>query len=161
MAINIGQRIMYQAKKALTERMLGQALGFLGNNPDRSTRYLIKAFEHTASDDKKTMDVIHDWLEEGKPGREFLGRILKNTHPNVRRRFIARLVVSVFFGDRVKDERCAPPAVMLISPSMRCNYRCQGCYAGSYERKDDMKPEVFDWLLSEAEDIGVKGEGAI
>jgi MoaA/NifB/PqqE/SkfB family radical SAM enzyme len=38
---------------------------------------------------------------------------------------------------------------------MRCNYRCQGCYASSYERKDDMKPEVFDRVLSEAEDIGI------
>lgn len=44
---------------------------------------------------------------------------------------------------------------MLISPTMRCNYRCDGCYAASYSRKDDMKPEVFDRLLTEAENMGI------
>ena len=47
------------------------------------------------------------------------------------------------------------PCVMLVSPSMRCNYRCEDCYAGSYERKDDMKPEVFDRLLTDAENMGI------
>ena len=90
-----------------------------------------------------------------------MGRILKNIHPNVRRRYIARMVVSMFFPDRDLMERyqteygVIPPAVMLISPSMRCNYRCKGCYAASYERKDDMKPEVFDRVLQEAENIGM------
>ena len=44
---------------------------------------------------------------------------------------------------------------MLVSPTMRCNYHCQGCYAASYERKDDMKSEVFDRILGEAEELGI------
>ena len=163
MALNIGRRIMYRTKRELAERVLGQALCFLGNNPDKNAKYLIKAFDHIASDDRQVIirDWIHDWLGKGKPGREFLGRILKNVHPNVRRRYIARMVVSMFFHHQEIDERClqkysiAPPVTMLISPSMRCNYRCQGCYAASYECKDDLKPEVFDRVLSEAEDIGI------
>src|SRR4030067_341352 len=45
---------------------------------------------------------------------------------------------------------------MVISPTMRCNYRCQGCYSASYERHDDMPPETFDRLLHEAEDMGIR-----
>jgi MoaA/NifB/PqqE/SkfB family radical SAM enzyme len=142
--------------------VLGQALGLLGNNPDRNARYFVKAIDRIASGEKQGIirDWVHSWLEEGKPGREFLGRMLQDTHPNVRRRYIARMAVSMFFRDRELDERCrqkyglTPPYTMLISPSMRCNYRCEGCYAASYERKDDMKPEVFDRVLGEAEDIG-------
>jgi len=163
MAINIGRRIIYRTKRDIAERVLGQALGFLGNNPDKNAKYLIKAIDHIASGEKQaiTRDWFHNWLEEGKPGREFLRGILKNTHPNVRRRYIARMVVSMFFRDPEIIKRCMHqygitlPATMLISPTMRCNYRCQGCYAASYERKDDMKPEVFDRVLSEAEDIGI------
>ena len=155
-------RIMYQTKRELAERVLGPALGFLGNNPDRNAKYVIKAVDHIARSEKQAIirDWIHNWLNEGKPGREFLGRILKNTHPNVRRRFIARMVVSIFFRNPEVGERCLQkyginsPHTMVISPTMRCNYRCNGCYAASYERKDDMSPELFDRLLSEAEDIG-------
>ena len=163
MVTSIGRRIMYRTKRELAERALGRALGLLGNNPDRNAKYLVKAIDRIASDEKQSIirDWVHDWLVEGKPGREFLGRILKNTHPNVRRRYIARMVVSMFFRDPELHERCmqkygiSPPATMLISPTMRCNFRCEGCYAASYERKDDMKPEVFDRVLSEAEDIGI------
>lgn len=156
-------RIVYQVKREVAERVLGQALGLLGRNPDRNAKYLIGAVDRIASGEKQGIirARFHDWLDEGKPGREFLVRILKNVHPNVRRRYIARMVVSMLFRDREVGERCmqkygvTPPYTMLISPSMRCNYRCKGCYAASYERKDDMKPEVFDRVLGEAEDIGI------
>ncbi len=163
MVTSIGKRIVHRTKRELAERAIGQALGLLGSNPNKNAEYLIKTINRITNNEKDAIvrNWFHNWLEEGKPGREFLGRILKNIHPNVRRRYIARMVVSMFFPDmdlmeRYKSEHgIMPPAVMLISPSMRCNYRCKGCYAASYERKDDMKPEVFDRVLSEAENIGM------
>jgi MoaA/NifB/PqqE/SkfB family radical SAM enzyme len=163
MVLHEGKRIMYYAKRELAERMLGQAFGLLGNNPEKNAKYVISAIDHIAKGEKQGIirNWVHNWLAEGKPGREFLRKMLKNTHPKVRRRYIARMIVSMFFRDPEIGKRCVekygitPPYNMLISPTMRCNYRCQGCYAASYERKDDMKQEVFDRLLSEAEDIGI------
>jgi MoaA/NifB/PqqE/SkfB family radical SAM enzyme len=164
MALDISRRIPYRIKREFAERALGQALVLLGNNPNRAARYLITAIDHIARGKEQNIIVgerICSWLAEGKPGRDFLSRMLKNTHPNVRRRLIARVLVNKFFHDPEIGERCmreygiTPPSIMLISPSMRCNYRCEGCYAGSYERKDDMRPDVFDRLLGEAEDIGI------
>jgi len=163
MAVRIVSRTMTRTKRELGERILGKALGLLGNNPDKNAKYVIKAIDHFIGDDPKrtiTRDWIHNWLGEGKPGREWLGRILKNIHPNVRRRYIARMIVSIFFRDPEINERCRlqyginSPHVMIISPTMRCNFRCEGCYAASYERKDDLPPEVFDRILSEAEELG-------
>jgi MoaA/NifB/PqqE/SkfB family radical SAM enzyme len=156
-------RIVRQTKRDLAEKVVGQALGLLGNDPDRNAKYLLKAIDHVASTDQQAVirDFFHDWLGEGYPGREFLGRILKNTHPNVRQRYIARMLVSVLFDRKQILEHhekwgdVEVPGLMLISPSMRCNYRCEGCYAGSYSRKDDMKPEVFDRLITEAENMGI------
>ena len=46
--INIGKTVVHRTRMALAERMLEQALGFVGKNPDVSTRYLMKAFDlHT------------------------------------------------------------------------------------------------------------------
>jgi len=125
-------RIVQRAKREVAERVLGQALGLLGNSPDKGAPYVIKAIEHIARSEKQ--GIIHDWaynwLGEGKPGREFLGRILANVHPNVRRRYIARMVVSMLFRDPQIHEYCmrkygiTPPYTMLISPTIRCNFRC-------------------------------------
>jgi len=49
----------------------------------------------------------------------------------------------------------SPPYTMLISPTMRCNFRCQGCYAASYRHEDDMRPQVFNRVIGEAENMGV------
>ena len=163
MAVRIMSKTMTQAKRELGERVLGKALGLLGNNPDKNAKYFIRAIDHFIGNDEKraiTRDWIHNWLGEGKPGREWLGKVLKDIHPNVRRRYLARMAVSMFFRDPEINERCLrqyginSPHVMIVSPTMRCNFRCEGCYAASYERKDDMPPEVLDRILSEAEDLG-------
>ncbi len=162
MAVQIMSKTMLRAKRELGERILGRALGLLGDNPEKNAKYVLRAIDHFIGNDPKraiTRDWIHNWLREGGPGREWLSRTLKHTHPNVRRRYIARMFISMFFRDHEVNERCMrehginSPHVMLISPTMRCNYRCEGCYAASYERKDDMPPEVFDRLLSEAEEL--------
>jgi MoaA/NifB/PqqE/SkfB family radical SAM enzyme len=163
MVLKSGRRFIHQAERELAERVLGQALGFLGNHPDRNAKYVCTAVDHIAKGEKQAIirEWVHDWLAEGKPGREFLSRIVKNTHPNMRRRYIARMIVSLFFRDPEIGKRCleeygiSPPYTMIVSPTMRCNYRCRGCYAASYERKDDMSPEMFDRLLGEAEDMGI------
>lgn len=159
---NVGSRVVQRTKRELAERALGQALARLGNNPEKNAKYFLNAIDYIASGEKQGIirDRIHKWINE-EAGKEFLGRILGHTHPNVRRRYLARMAVSMFFRDQNLSESCLqeyginPPYAMLISPSMRCNYRCEGCYAASYERKDDMKPEVFDRVLSEAEALGI------
>ncbi len=163
MATSFGRKIINRTKRDLAEKALGQALGVLGNNPEKNASYLLAAIDRITDDEKHATvrKWIRNWLEDGNPGREFLGRILKNIHPNVRQRYLARMIVSMFFRYPEIIERCQseygikPPTVMLISPSMRCNFSCKGCYAGSYERKDDMKEEVFDSALSQAEDMGI------
>lgn len=163
MVFETGRKIFHQAEREVAERALSQALGLLGNNPARNAKYVSGAIDHIAKGEKQAIirEWVHDWLSEGKPGQEFLGRIVRNIHPNVRRRFLARMIVSLFFRDPEVRKRCVenygitPPYTMIVSPSMRCNYRCRGCYAASYERKDDMSPEMFDRILGEAEDLGI------
>jgi MoaA/NifB/PqqE/SkfB family radical SAM enzyme len=163
MAVQIVHHTLTRTKRELGERIIGRALGLLGSNPDRNAKYFIKAIERIAKDDRGEMvrKWAANWVAEGKPGREFLARVSKEVHPNCRRKFIARMFVSLFFRDKAIIESCkerygvSPPQCMVISPTMRCNYRCQGCYSASYERHDDMPPETFDRILSEGEAMGI------
>jgi len=155
-------RFLNLSKRDLAERALGASLGLLSDDPAKNAKRIVSAVDKFARGDKQatTREYIRSWLEEGKPGREMITRLIKNTHPNVRRQFIARLVVSMFFRQPDVNEQClekygiTSPHVTILSPTMRCNLRCEGCYAASYERKDDMPADVFDRVISECEEIG-------
>jgi MoaA/NifB/PqqE/SkfB family radical SAM enzyme len=47
------------------------------------------------------------------------------------------------------------PTVVAISPTMRCNYSCAGCYSRGRPTKDELSTEELDVLLTEAERLGV------
>ncbi len=47
------------------------------------------------------------------------------------------------------------PSVVAISPTMRCNYNCQGCYSRGRSTENELTSEELDALLTEAEQLGV------
>lgn len=166
MATIITQRrgLYTKVKREIAENLVSQALGVLGHTSDKNYRRLAGALERVASTEQQKMiaDWLSNWLAEGNTGSVFLSRLLKGIHPNVRKNFVAKMLVNAFFRDVSlldafqREHGFAPPAVMLISPTMRCNYKCTGCYAANYTRNDDMSPELMDRVLTEAEAIGTK-----
>jgi MoaA/NifB/PqqE/SkfB family radical SAM enzyme len=47
------------------------------------------------------------------------------------------------------------PSLIVISPTMRCNLRCTGCYSGLYSRDGELSEEEIDGILEECRRIGV------
>ena len=47
------------------------------------------------------------------------------------------------------------PIVLLISPTMRCNLRCEGCYAAGYSSAAEMSPALLQSIIDQANDIGI------
>jgi MoaA/NifB/PqqE/SkfB family radical SAM enzyme len=56
---------------------------------------------------------------------------------------------------RQKSVKGNIPAVIAISPTMRCNYNCRGCYSRDRISHNELSPQELDSLLSEAEEMGV------
>ncbi|MGA2478927.1 MAG: radical SAM protein [Spirochaetia bacterium] len=46
------------------------------------------------------------------------------------------------------------PSHIVISPSMRCNLRCTGCYSGLYSKDGELSEEEIDRVLTEARGFG-------
>lgn len=151
-------------KMKTTESILSEALGLLGKMGPRGYRVLSQGFSKIARTEQQQMiaDWFCNWVAEGNPGSPWLNRVLRELHPNVRKQFIAHSITDIFFRDpKIFEQYRAkhgfrPPSVMLISPTMRCNYRCVGCYAANYTKKDDMPSELFERLLEEAKSINLK-----
>lgn len=88
-------------------------------------------------------------------------RIFTDLHPNCRQKAIRNFFVNfLLVGRGIRDRKEAElglhlPNFMVVSPTMRCNLRCKGCYAAGYSREDELSFERLDSLIGEAKDLGM------
>lgn len=100
-------------------------------------------------------------------GREFVKTILlmskrelAQKSPAVQKSIMNLISNQLFKGEIkrgkfLKDMGFSPPVLVVISPTMRCNLKCYGCYAGKYEKGEDLGLGTLDRLMREAEDMGI------
>ncbi len=119
--------------------------------------------------DEKLLSFAEKFVKDIKwpDGQEFVRNLilqvkrrLPELHRNVRRGAINFLTDALFYKARVREEferreGFSPPLLLVISPTMRCNLRCVGCYAGMYSKKDDLPAEVLDRVINEAKEMGI------
>lgn len=100
-------------------------------------------------------------------GRQFvrymlrsLEHILPRGSMQCRRKVLENLVAGSVSGKmrRIQYQQqtgLRPPYLVVISPTMRCNLRCTGCYAYQYAKDDEMSYELLDRVVGEAEEMGI------
>ena len=75
-------------------------------------------------------------------------------------RWVARRTCHIGFAELrrlVRERRMgAPiPRVVAVSPTMRCNYECGGCYSRGRPTENELTTDELDALFTEATDLGV------
>jgi MoaA/NifB/PqqE/SkfB family radical SAM enzyme len=146
-----------------------------------SSRLLEKIVETSTSDDEGKLADLFELLSKLSPARYYkesfhdlarmaredhpatrvFRRIFTDLHPNCRRKAISNFFVNfLLVGRDIRDRKEAElgvhlPNFMVISPTMRCNLRCKGCYAAGYSKEDDMPSERIDRLIDEAKELGM------
>ncbi len=104
---------------------------------------------------------IRTLFQTDHPGLTIAKRVLKETNPHHRKKIISNFIVNqLLVGTNRRKAFAAergfyPPDAMLISPTMRCNLNCYGCYAGAYSTREDLPYEVIDRLVGECKDMGI------
>ena len=87
--------------------------------------------------------------------------MLRNASPTIKRKLVENFFMNEgFWGDsiRLKMEHVLEgpmPCVIVISPTMRCNLRCTGCYSAQYSQSEDLDFDVLDRLITEANSMGI------
>ncbi len=98
---------------------------------------------------------------EQHPTIGFFRRMIRQSNPHVRERLMNSFVIkSHWYGSTRREEirekeGLLVPYTFLISPTMRCNLRCNNCYAGNYSMNNDLELEVIDRVLTEGKDLGI------
>jgi MoaA/NifB/PqqE/SkfB family radical SAM enzyme len=143
-----------------TASIISAALTVVGSS-DLAMKGLMAAINRTAKSPQQHM--IVDWLKNytapGKPGNTFF-RNIRHLHPNVRKRYVAGMLANFFMRDPelteslLEEYGISSPTAILISPSMRCNLKCVGCYASEYDNEEDLTEDEVESIITQGEELG-------
>jgi hypothetical protein len=149
-------------KEFAAKQVVKQVLPLAGRMSDRDLRRLLSTTRRVAPNEfTRTMANTLEYMHEQQPAMiELLRRTLRQTNPRIRNKLIETLLINEFMrGNEVRQQLrsqdLATPSVYLLSPTMRCNLRCPGCYAANYSKKDDLELEVIDRVITEGKELGM------
>lgn len=96
---------------------------------------------HLDEADRHFIDSLETSLRDGTPFAEIFLRIGKETSRPYRKKLVNNLIVNQFISGKARRKAlCSAdhlvPNFIVVSPTMRCNLRCAGCYSGLYPKDD-------------------------
>jgi len=100
-----------------------------------------------------------------RAGKMFLETV-KKRYPSFSPATKRKLIQNLYFNNiQIGDARRMeykkkygedPPFLFIVSPTMRCNLRCDGCWASEYDTSNELtKEEVIDLVRQAKEDLGI------
>jgi uncharacterized Fe-S cluster-containing radical SAM superfamily protein len=102
---------------------------------------------------------IRSLFDEDHPSAGIARRFLRYPNPHHRKTIIKSFFLNEMLVGTNKRKAYQeangfyPPGMIVISPTMRCNLHCAGCYAGRYA-KSEQSVETIDRVLNEAKEMG-------
>ncbi len=151
-----------KARDAALEKLVLEFLNRLPSTPNERLVNVLEMGGKLVTDPihHRILDTATTVLKEHHPAVEMLRRACTELDPKYKQS-VAHFLVRTIFGASEKRKNfenqygIIPPSSIVISPTMRCNLRCVGCYAGNYAKDSDLPAEVFERLLSQCEDAGI------
>ena len=151
-----------RAKRYSIEKFTTHALSLLASASTQSLIRLTHLAEKIPQKEsyREKIRWIRTLFQTNHPGLSIARRVLNETHPLHRKKLISNFIVNQLLvgTNRRKafeaEKGFYPPDAMLISPTMRCNLNCYGCYSGVYSQ-EDLPYEVLDRLMGECKEMGI------
>ncbi len=157
-------RYVQKAKKYAARGVVNQMAKMLANASDANLIRMTKMAEMLMITEmqKKYVRNTRSIFEQGHPGLSMIRKLMsRDIHPNYHKNLVANLFANSFlFGYGVRkefqeQEGETPPSFLVISPTMKCNLNCYGCYAGQYKKSEELDFDTVDRIVSEAKDLGM------
>ena len=157
--------VVNDIKGGMKKQLINQLANIFPHLNDKSVVVLANILKQFVWDEgsKNVVDAFIENLQKDKPFRLLMKRLLEQLSKPPIQKLIKNLIggyilMGLEIRLKLKEELgFASPAFIVISPTMRCNLRCRGCYAGNYTQKDDLTFEQVDKLLIEAkEEFGMR-----
>ncbi|RKY23026.1 MAG: hypothetical protein DRP62_06735, partial [Planctomycetota bacterium] len=137
-------RLSQTIKREVNKAVITGLMTLVKHGSDRNLILLTHIVEKFVREENKPqIRSIREHIKKGHPFKDYIKRILRNTNKQYRNQIVFNLILRNFLENqekrhKVREEGSYAPFTVLISPTMRCNLRCKGCYAGEYTTEDDL-----------------------
>lgn len=154
-------------KKAILTRITENLVGYLNKDPEKrinktiNTLYSLSNAFSFLPVFKEQIKGMKSILDNERPGKKLMVNLIKDTDPQVLKKLAVNFAVNAGWAGVPKQREITKeyginiPWFLLVDPTEKCNYRCIGCWAGSYDQRHEMSFERFDKLMKEAKDLGI------
>jgi len=155
------------AKKAVKRRILANTfyllMGLVGGSEDNTIIRFTRWAELFAKKDyyKRIIRHIRSLFVQKHPSLDVARAILKDTHPKQKMKIIENFIINqLLVGTNLRKafedrEGFYPPGFAVISPSMKCNLDCYGCYAGLYDKSNELTLNEINDVLDQLREMGI------
>src|SRR5450759_2185818 len=126
---------------------------------------IVKAFQLaekiTPDQYKGSVRFVTDKIQDDHPALNIAKHVTSKLSPRCRDRFIECLLVNTLLrgsakrSELVEKTGMLAPTTILMSPTMRCNLTCDGCYAAEYSPDQDLDRALLQKIVDEGNDMGV------
>ena len=152
-----------RAKNYATEKLISEIMNLIPKFSTKNVIRMITIGEKITKDPdyKYSAKRLRELFEQGHPASILIKDVINHLSPNARDKLIKNLFINAFLTgiNRRKEilakEGFQPPQFVVISPTMRCNLKCPGCYAGQYQQDEGLPLEVIDRILTECKELGM------
>lgn len=150
-------------KNYTKEKILSYLLDMATTSTDETLIKMTHLMEMIPKKDyyKERIRWIRGLIRDKHPAIEFPRRILRDLHPNQRDKWISNLAINHLLNGTNKRKEWAdangfyPPSTVVISPTMKCDLNCYGCYAGDYGKNLELTLEELDSVLLQMKEMGI------
>jgi len=109
---------------------------------------------------KGRMRAFMNWINANPGSRQWFTRVMTRNQVQVSAFVCNFLGNSCLKWMELSDDIIAaygfcPPYNILISPTMRCNLTCQGCYAQGFTTDEELEDAVMEKIITEGKSLGV------
>jgi MoaA/NifB/PqqE/SkfB family radical SAM enzyme len=146
----------------IPETISNQILKLVSKISNKNLLRIIELLEKFGSAEyhKKGAAAIKKMIEDDHQGIQATRRILQNLNPKARAGLLNNFMLgNLLLGYRKRlefwnEHQVPPPGTLMISPTLKCNLRCFGCYAATHEHKNELTREEVENLIVEAGKTG-------
>ncbi len=148
---------------ALTRHIVVNKVSGYLNGEERNFRKLLalgKRLDFKAYSVRTAIENIQNSLEENPAFLELFLRFGRNLNPVYRKQVFKNLVYNQYVigaGKRRARSKQGDhvPTFIVVSPTMKCNLKCTGCYSGLYDKGEELSEAELDRIFREAKALGI------
>jgi MoaA/NifB/PqqE/SkfB family radical SAM enzyme len=158
-------RDLKDASAGLSHRAVGRVLARLAMSNQDDFVGLLKMTRAISRHDELNHfvgDVIRMLEDPQHPASAFFERTMNTLSPYGRQRLFQTMLYNCWIWGHGRRKRLSAehgvanfPILLVLSPTNRCNLRCEGCYASGYGRDDTLSPDLVSRILRECEELGI------